>query len=220
MLPSKPEGYELGKKIGNRGWKASVAEQGADVVVKSIAFDVTKNPAKTATVEQALEHFKALSHAHMVKSLHSFYVDKELWVIEDTRGWEDSTVRSLSPAPQPLGEPALAALARPVLLALQCLHASGRAGSDLRGKNLFVQRDGPVLINPLLRTMRVSGPRRSSAPHRKQSIVTGPRIPGPCCRSYGLQPPTPEEASGEPSLPDLIHSDRVPPDEAQYARNG
>ena len=50
---------------------------------------------------------------------------------------------------EPLGLPEryIAALIRPMLEGLAYMHSQGVAWSDVRGKNIFVQRDGQVLLN-------------------------------------------------------------------------
>lgn len=93
-----------------------------------------------------LEVLKSINHPGIVKSLHHFFVDKELWIIEDASVWEDGTLRQLMQESFESGLPerVICGILYHVLCAICHLHETGTVWHDVRAKNIFVKRDGQV----------------------------------------------------------------------------
>jgi len=119
-------------------------------------------------IQASLDRFKKLQHPGIIKIYCYFFDGNYLYVIQDSSQWEGESlkffIRNLYT--EGLPEDIIAAIVKNSLLALHYLHKNGQPLFDYRARNLILNRDGKIVINPIsLRTLTNAKNKRISSLH-------------------------------------------------------
>jgi len=129
-----------------------------------VVIKMNNNQYDTEVIKANADRFKNLQHRGFIKIYCYFFHVISLFVIQDPVYWEGGSlkffVRNLYT--EGLPEDVIAGILKGSLVALGYLHKKGQPLCDFRARNLILNRDGTIAINPIsLRTITNSKTRES-----------------------------------------------------------